>query len=80
MAGHNTVMKKTSALGIPQNFGTLIAKISNLEKTNNPNHESYNTDSLVKVRLMIYGLVHTQKNIFRKAFVKDRKNNRAKVS
>lgn len=32
MARHNTVMKKTSAPGIPQNFGTLIAKIPILKR------------------------------------------------
>lgn len=58
-------MRKSSALGIPQNFGTLIPKIPNLEKNNNPNNEKYNVDSLVNVSLMICGLVHTQKKYVR---------------
>lgn len=77
MARHNTMIKKTSILGIPQNCGTLIRKISNLEKTNNPNHERYNTDNSVKVSLMICGLVHTQKYI-RESFPETRKTREQK--
>lgn len=78
MAGHNTVVKKTSAPGVPQNFGTLIAKISNLFKTNNPIHERYNIDSLVKTSLMICGLVHTQKECIRESFCERREKQESK--